>query len=218
MSSVSGDHHEQPAGHPAGAVDEDISSVRGPDPRDDAGRGEEWDRQQRRLVPAQGGWLCRDVRLGREEPLRPGALVAKWRAVDEHLVAFGKPAHARPDRPDDTGRLDAECHRWPGAHIPGAGPDQIVPVADARPSDLDEDIAAARFRRFGEFEQLDRSTEGSDPGGAHAVSIAATTADHLVGRSPTDRYGLPGIARRHTFAFGVASAEPHGAIRWQFET
>jgi hypothetical protein len=108
-----------------------------------------------------------------KEPLRPGSLIEQWRAVDEHLVTLGKPAHARPDRPDDTGRLDAERHRWPDTDIPGAGPDQIVPVGDARSMDLDEDAVDARLRRFREIERLDRPPEGADPGGAHAASIAA---------------------------------------------
>ena len=131
MSSLGGEHDEHPAGHPAGAMDEDIPGGPGHDLRDDPGGCEQGHGQERRFTPAQGRWLCSDMRLRGEEPLRPGTLEAKRRAVDEHLVTHGKPADAGPIARTTPAGLDAERHRWPDPDIPGAGPDEIVPVADA---------------------------------------------------------------------------------------
>ena len=86
-----------------------------------------------------------------------------------HLVALAQLGHARADRRDRPGRLRPERHRSRAADLPAADPDKLVPGADARRNDLDEDLACGRRRKLVHLEDLDGLAERCDPSHSHPV-------------------------------------------------
>jgi hypothetical protein len=81
-----------------------------------------------------------------------------------HLVALAQLGHAGADRCDRPGRLRPERHRSRATDLPAADPDKLVPVADARGDDVDQNLVSGRCRRLVHLEDLDGLAKCFDPG------------------------------------------------------
>ncbi len=164
--------HDQLARDPAGAVHED--RVVGPA----GGRGndlqgsEERHRQCSGDRPFQLGRHPRHVGGVRHEPLGPCPLIAERRTVDEDAVAGYETGHSRPDDANDTRRLHAQSHRRPDAHVPPAGPHEVVPVADPGCLHIDQDLVSGRGGRLGQHEGFHGSALRPHAGSSHQAPFA----------------------------------------------
>jgi hypothetical protein len=166
--------YQQAARHSAGAVDQRIVVAPASEPLHHLARGERRNGQGTRHGPVELGRLGRHVSARSEEPLCPRSLVAKRRAVDEDLVARSEPRLRGTDRTNHAGGLHAEGHRWQRAHIPGTGSDEVIPVPDARGSDLNEYVVGGRVWWRWKVEPLDWPTERSDARRSHRAIVAAS--------------------------------------------
>src|SRR5262249_39082670 len=106
----------------------------------------------------------------------------------EHLIARLPVLDGISDRRDDPGGLDAQGHRRGAADVPVACPDELLPVADARGPDFDQDLVVREGARIWEIDPPDSTAELADTGGPHqrgAVSAGPGSAMKVRIRSAT---------------------------------
>ena len=158
-----GQSNEQRAGHPAPTVDEDqvvrahrqgsVDHLRG-------GQGRNGERCSG--LPREGGRLSREHRRRGDQQGRPGSLIPQREGMAKHLIARLPVLDGISDRRDGPGGLDAERHRRGAADVPLARPDELLPVADARGPDFDQDLVVREGARIWEVDPPDSTAELAD--------------------------------------------------------
>ena len=73
----------------------------------------------------------------------------------DHLIALAHLGHSGAGCCDRPGGLRPERHRSRAADPPAADPDKLVPVANARGGDVDQDLVCARRRQLVQLKDLD---------------------------------------------------------------
>jgi hypothetical protein len=87
--------------------------------------------------------------------------------VAEYLIARLPVLDGISNRRDDPGGLHAERHWRGAADLPLARPDELLPVADARGPDFDQDLVVREGARIWEVDPPDSTAELADTGGPH---------------------------------------------------
>jgi hypothetical protein len=98
--------------------------------------------------------------------------------MGEDLIADGEPSLGGSDRLDYPGGLHAQSHRRLRAYVPGAQPDEVIPVPDSSRSNLDQHLVTHRARWIRKVEPLYPSAKGTDPGRTHPGIVAQNAALH----------------------------------------
>ena len=102
------------------------------------------------------GSAIEPLELPEPGPPRAGEVLIEVRASGVgNWDEFARPelTNASADRDDQPGRLHAECHRRPGAGIPAAGPDELVPVTHPAGPHLEQHLAGPRRSRLWQLQQ-----------------------------------------------------------------
>ena len=160
--------NEQRAGHPARTVDEDqvvrahrqgsVDHLRG-------GQGRNGERCSG--LPREGARLSREQRRRCDQQGRPSSLIPQREGMAEHLIARLPVLDGISDRRNGPGGLNAERHRRASTDVPLARPDELLPVADARGPDFDQDLVVREGARIWEVDPPDSAAELADTGGPH---------------------------------------------------
>jgi hypothetical protein len=87
--------------------------------------------------------------------------------VSEHVVTRRNVHDLVADRFDDACRLDTERQRRLPADVPVADADDVVPVANARRANRDDDLVRLRCSRRWELEGANLAAECVDAGSLH---------------------------------------------------
>jgi hypothetical protein len=162
------DGHQQPAGNAACPVNEQrFASFHLKPLMDDLAGRQSWNRKKSGSRPRHVRWLPGNCRLCRHKALRPGPLVPKGHWVREDFVGFSETMHRRPNSDHDPASLDTECHRRDDAELPATVAGDLVPIADARRPDFDQDVGFQGLVWLGEIQQLNCGSESADAGSLH---------------------------------------------------
>jgi hypothetical protein len=105
--------------------------------------------------------------------------------VAQDPIAHPESARAGANHLDDPGGLDAERQRRADADVPAAGANDVVPVADASATNVDEDLVGRQRSRVVHVERLHCAAERVDPRYKHGHS--ETTGESWVIVVPLSR-------------------------------
>jgi hypothetical protein len=93
----------------------------------------------------------------------PGPLVSQRHRMGHDRVA-GRPVTGRPARRHHrAGCLHAQRHRRPGAHVPAAGADELIPVAHAGRHHLEQHLVASQRPKLTHLDYLNPVTDPANP-------------------------------------------------------
>jgi len=87
--------------------------------------------------------------------------------VSEHLIARRPGLDGISDSRDGPGGLDAEGHWRGAADIPPARTNELLPVADPRGPDFDQDLVAREWARIWQVDPADSTAELANTGSSH---------------------------------------------------
>src|SRR5262245_27708218 len=175
-----GQSNEQLAGHPAPTIDEDevvrahrqgfVDHLRG-------GQGRNGERCS--CLPREGARLSREHRRRGDQQGRPGSLIPQWEGVAEHLIDWLPVLDGISDRRDGPSGLNAERHRRGAADVPLARSDELLPVADPRRPDFNQDLVVREGARIWEVDPPDSAAELADAGGPHQRGAVSAWANEV---------------------------------------
>ena len=159
-----GQGDQQPAGDPAGSVDEELlTGAHVERVAENLPGGERGHREGSRGLPA-GTRRFPGEQPGRgDQPGRPGPLVPQRHRMSHDRIA-GRPVTNRPaSRHHQAGGLHAQRHRRPGTHVPAAGADELIPVAHPGRHHLEQHLVVRQRPKLTHLGNPNPVTDPADP-------------------------------------------------------